>query len=281
MSIRSIKAETITRAVEALCIEANTSLPADVKAALDAAEAAEPWPLAKETLGLLQQNLCIAREKELPICQDTGMACVFMELGQDVHIEGDLDAAVDEGVRRGYEKAYLRKSITADPLQRVNTGDNTPAFLTVHLVPGSGCRITVAPKGAGSENMSRLAMLKPADGVQGVKEFVMQTVEAAGANPCPPIVLGIGVGGSFDKCAALAKKALLRPLDALNPDPYYAALERELLDAINATGFGPQGFGGRTTCLGVAIEQMPTHVACLPVAVNVSCHVTRRASREV
>ena len=256
-------------------------LPADVKAALDQAEAAEPWPLARETLGLLQQNLVVAADKELPICQDTGMACVFIELGQDAHISGDLTEAVNEGVRRGYEKAFLRKSITADPLQRVNTGDNTPAFLTVHLVPGSGCKITVAPKGAGSENMSRLAMLKPADGVEGVKKFVLDTVEQAGANPCPPIVLGIGIGGSFDHCAALAKKALLRPLDKPNANPYYAALEKELLDAINATGFGPQGFGGATTCLGVAIEQKPTHVACLPVAVNISCHVTRRASREV
>ena len=206
------------------------------------------------------------------------MACVFVELGQDVHIDGDLTTAVNEGVRRGYEKAYLRKSITADPLQRVNTGDNTPAFLTVHLAPGDGCQITVAPKGAGSENMSRLTMLKPADGVHGVKDFVLDTVKQAGANPCPPIVLGIGIGGSFDHCAALAKQALLRPLDVPNPDPYYAALEKELLDAINATGFGPQGFGGATTCLGVAIEQKPTHVACLPVAVNISCHVTRRAS---
>ena len=262
-------------------MEANTTLPKDVKAALERAQAAEPWPLARETLGLLQKNLCVAAEKELPICQDTGMACVFVELGQEVHLNGSLEDAVNEGVRRGYEKGYLRKSITADPLQRVNTGDNTPAFLTVHLVPGDGCRITVAPKGAGSENMSRLAMLKPADGVQGVKDFVLETVRQAGANPCPPIVLGIGIGGSFDKCAALAKRALLRPLDVPNADPYYAALEKELLDAINATGFGPQGFGGATTCLGVCIEQAPTHVACLPVAVNMSCHVTRRAWREV
>ena len=281
MSLCIVSAQTIAETVERLCIEANTTLPADVKAALDRAEAAEPWPLARETLGLLQKNLCVAADKDLPICQDTGMACVFVELGQQVHIEGDLTEAVNEGVRRGYEKAYLRKSITADPLQRVNTGDNTPAFLTVHLVPGTGCRITVAPKGAGSENMSRLAMLKPADGVQGVKEFVMETVRLAGANPCPPIVLGVGVGGSFDQCAALAKRALLRPLDRPNADPYYAALERELLNAINATGFGPQGFGGASTCLGVSIEQAPTHVACLPVAVNVSCHVTRRASAEV
>ena len=276
-NIRELDAARIADAVEALCIKANTTLPTDVKAALDAAEAAEPWPLAKQTLGLLQQNLCVAAQKELPNCQDTGMACVFVELGQDVHIHGDLTDAVNEGVRRGYEKAYLRKSITADPLQRVNTGDNTPAFLTVHLVPGDGCQITVAPKGAGSENMSRMAMLKPADGVQGVIDFVLDTVKQAGANPCPPIVLGIGIGGSFDHCAALAKKALLRPLDTPNADPYYAALEKQLLDAINATGFGPQGFGGATTCLGVAIEQLPTHVACLPVAVNISCHVTRRA----
>ena len=278
MSIREIPAAAITDAVEALCIEANTRLPADVKAALDAAEAAEPWPLAKETLGLLQQNLCVAKEKDLPICQDTGMACVFIELGQDAHIDGDLTDAVNEGVRRGYEKAFLRKSITADPLQRVNTGDNTPAFLTVHLVPGSSCKITVAPKGFGSENMSRIQMLKPADGVEGFKRFVIETVRLAGSNPCPPIVLGVGVGGSFDKVAYLAKKALLRPLDVPNPDPYYADLEKELLTAINELGIGPQGFGGRTTCLGLAIEQMPTHVAGLPVAVNVSCHVTRRAS---
>ena len=232
MSIREVNAVAITDAVEELCIRANTQLPPDVKQALDNAHAAEPWPLARQTLELLQQNLCVAAEKDLPICQDTGMACVFIELGQDVHINGNLDEAVNEGVRRGYEKAYLRKSITADPLQRVNTGDNTPAFLTVHLVPGDVCKITVAPKGAGSENMSRLTMLKPADGVQGVKDFVMETVKQAGANPCPPIVLGIGIGGSFDKCAALAKKALLRPLDQPNADPYYAALEKELLDAL-------------------------------------------------
>ena len=219
-TIRELDTARITDAVERLCIQANTTLPDDVRAALDAAQAEEPWPLAKETLGLLQQNLCVAKQKDLPICQDTGMACVFVELGQDVHLTGDLTDAVNEGVRRGYEKAYLRKSITADPLQRVNTGDNTPAFLTVHLVPGSGCRVTVAPKGAGSENMSRLTMLKPADGVQGVRDFVMETVRLAGANPCPPIVLGIGIGGSFDHCAALAKQALLRPLDVPNPDPY-------------------------------------------------------------
>ena len=281
MSIREISAAAITDAVEALCIEANTKLPADVKAALDQAEAAEPWPLARETLGLLQQNLVVAADKELPICQDTGMACVFIELGQDAHINGDLTQAVNEGVRRGYTDGYLRKSIVADPLRRGNTGDNTPAAITVHLVDGDGCTITVAPKGFGSENMSRIQMLKPADGVEGFRKFVLETVQLAGSNPCPPIVLGIGVGGSFDKVAYLAKKALLRPLDIPNPDPYYAQLEQELLAAINALGIGPQGFGGKTTCLGLAIEQMPTHVAGLPVAVNVSCHVTRRASAEL
>ena len=279
--MREIQASTITDVVEKLCIEANYHLPEDVKCAITGCRACEDGEIAKGVLDKIVENYEIADAQNVPICQDTGMACVFIELGQDVHINGNLDEAVNEGVRRGYEKAYLRKSITADPLQRVNTGDNTPAFLTVHLVPGDVCKITVAPKGAGSENMSRLTMLKPADGVQGVKDFVMETVKQAGANPCPPIVLGIGIGGSFDKCAALAKKALLRPLDQPNADPYYAALEKELLDAINATGFGPQGFGGATTCLGVCIEQLPTHVACLPVAVNVSCHVTRRASAEV
>ena len=279
--IREISAAEITREIRRLCIEANRELPEDMEQCIRCAAERENHPIGRSIMQDICDNMDAARELTLPICQDTGMACVFVEMGQDVHIEGDLNAAVDEGVRRGYEKAYLRKSITADPLQRVNTGDNTPAFLTVHLVPGSSCKITVAPKGAGSENMSRLAMLKPADGVQGVKDFVLDTVRQAGANPCPPIVLGIGIGGSFDHCAALAKKALLRPLDQPNADPYYAALEQELLDAINATGFGPQGFGGATTCLGVSIEQRPTHVACLPVAVNMSCHVTRRASREV
>ncbi len=276
--MRTIPAQRITEAVAALCIEANTHLPADVEAALKAARASEPWPLAQTTLGLLCDNLTAAGEAGLPICQDTGMACVFVELGTDVHIEGDFEAAIHEGVRRGYTDGYLRKSIAADPLRRGNTGDNTPAAITVHLVNGEGCTITVAPKGFGSENMSRIAMLKPADGVEGFKQFVVDTVRQAGSNPCPPVILGVGVGGSFDKVAYLAKKALLRPLDVPNPDPYYAGLEKALLEEINALGIGPQGFGGRTTCLGLAIEQMPTHVAGLPVAVNVSCHVTRRAT---
>ncbi len=276
--MKVITQEEISSLVARLCIQANTSLPADIREALDKAREEEPWPLARATLGLLQDNLTLAGEKCLPICQDTGMACVFVELGQQVALEGDLEEAIHEGVRRGYDQGYLRKSVVGDPLNRVNTGDNTPAFITTHLVPGDTLTITVAPKGAGSENMSRLAMLKPADGVEGVKAFILDTVLKAGSNPCPPIVLGIGIGGSFDKVAYLAKKALLRPIDQPNPDPYYADLEQELLEKINATGIGPQGFGGRTTCLGLAIEQMPTHVACLPVAVNMSCHVTRRAT---
>ena len=279
--MKTIPASRIADTVATLCIQANTQLPADVKAALDAAQAAEPWPLAKTTLGLLQKNLVVAAEQNLPICQDTGMACVFIELGQQVQIEGDLEQAVNEGVRRGYGEGYLRKSITGDPLKRCNTDDNTPAFLSLHLVPGDEVKITVAPKGAGSENMSRLAMLKPADGVEGVKNFILDTVRQAGSNPCPPIVLGVGIGGSFDKCAYLAKKALLRPLDEPNADPYYAALERQLLDEINAMGSGPQGVGGKTTCLGVSIEKMATHVAGLPVAGYICCHVTRRASAKL
>ena len=279
--MREIKAAAITQAVAALCIQANSRLPADVESALAAARAAEPWPLAKHTLGLLEKNLEMANACDLPICQDTGMAVVFAELGQEAHIDGDFEAAVNEGVRRGYGEGYLRKSIVGDPLRRVNTGDNTPAALHLRLVPGDKLRLTVAPKGFGSENMSRLAMLRPADGVAGVERFVLETVRLAGSNPCPPMVLGVGIGGSFDGVALLAKQALLRPLDEPNPDEYYAALEKKLLAEVNSLGIGPQGFGGRTTALGLAIETAPTHVAGLPVAVNVSCHATRRASAEL
>ena len=279
--MREISAARIADTVAALCIQANRQLPPDVEAALRKARADEPWPLAEKSLGLLCDNLHMAKEKELPICQDTGLACVYLELGQEVHITGDVNAAVNEGVRRGYGEGYLRKSAVGDPLRRVNTGDNTPAFLTVHLLPGEVCRLTVMPKGFGSENMSRLAMLKPADGVEGVKRFVLETVQLAGPNPCPPIVVGVGIGGTFDKVAALAKQALLRPLGQPHPDPYYAALERELLEGINALGIGPQGFGGKTTALGLAIETAATHVAGLPAAVNINCHVTRRATAEL
>ena len=276
--MRNIDSKVIEDTVARLCIEANLRLPPDVINAIERAEKAEPWDGAKRILSLLGDNVRIASEKTLPVCQDTGMACVFVELGQDVHIDGDFEEAVNNGVRRGYGEGYLRKSVVCDPLRRVNTGDNTPALLTVKLTRGDKMRITVMPKGFGSENMSALKMLKPADGVEGVKNFVLETVEKAGANPCPPIIVGVGIGGSFDKAAYLAKHALLRPVDEPNPDEYYAALERELLDKINALGIGPQGFGGKTTALAVLIEAMPTHVAGLPVAVNISCHATRRAS---
>ena len=276
--MRSITAQQITDTVAALCIRANLELPADVRAALDAAAAAEPWPLAKTTLSLLQENLCAACDAQLPICQDTGMACVFVEVGQDVHVEGNLEEAIHEGVRQGYADGYLRKSVVRDPLDRVNTGDNTPAMIYYSIVPGDQIKITVAPKGFGSENMSQIKMLKPSDGLQGVKDFVVKVVEEAGPNPCPPIVVGVGVGGTFDKAAFLAKKALLRPVDSRHADPFYAALEDELLEKINALGIGPQGFGGRTTALAVNIEKMPTHIAGLPVAVNINCHVTRHQS---
>lgn len=276
--MRNIDAKVIEDTVARLCIEANLLLPPDVINAIERAEKAEPWDGAKRILSLLGDNVRIASEKTLPVCQDTGMACVFVELGQDVHIEGDFEQAVNNGVRRGYGEGYLRKSVVCDPLRRVNTGDNTPALVTVKLTRGDKMRITVMPKGFGSENMSALKMLKPADGVEGVRNFVLDTVEKAGANPCPPIIVGVGIGGSFDKAACLAKHALLRPVNEPNPDEYYAALERELLDKINALGIGPQGFGGKTTALAVLIEAMPTHVAGLPVAVNISCHATRRAS---
>lgn len=276
--MRTIPASAITDRVKELCVRANRELPPDIVAALERARQSESFPAAADTLLLLQKNTVAAKALCLPICQDTGAACVFFEIGQDVHIEGDPEAAIHEGVRRGYTEGDLRCSIAADPIRRGNTGDNTPAFITYRIVPGDRVKITLAPKGFGSENMSRLAMLKPSDGLQGVKDFILDTVRTAGSNPCPPVVLGVGIGGTFDKVALLAKEALLRPLDQPNPDPFYAALERELTDEINRLGIGPQGFGGKTTCLGLSILQMPTHVAGLPVAVNVSCHVTRRAT---
>lgn len=271
--MREISAEAVADTVARLCVQANTCLPRDVTDGIAAARAAEDWPPAREILDRIMENGEIGGG--FPICQDTGMACVFLEVGQELHIAGDLAQAVDEGVRRGYAQGYLRKSVVSDPLERVNSGDNTPAMLYTQLVPGDRLAITVAPKGFGSENMSRIAMLKPSDGVEGVKDFIVDTVEQAGPNPCPPIVVGVGLGGTFDKCALLAKKALLRELGTPSPLPFYAELERELLDRINALGIGPQGFGGRTTALAVNIEQYPTHIAGLPVAVNLNCHVTR------
>lgn len=273
--MRQISSETITQTVKKLCIEANCRLPQDVRAAIESARESEPWPQAKEILDRITENYAIADREQCPICQDTGVACVFVKIGQEVHVCGDLAQAINEGVRQGYRDGYLRKSVVRDPLERVNTGDNTPAMIYYDIVPGDGVEITVAPKGFGSENMSRIAMLKPSDGLQGVKDFVLQTVREAGPNPCPPIVVGVGIGGTFDKAALLAKKALLRHTGAPNEVPFYADLERELLEKINALGIGPQGFGGKTTALAVHIEQMSTHIAGLPVAVNINCHVTR------
>ena len=278
--MREISALAVTETVSRLCVSANRNLPEDLKFCIRSCAAAEEWPMAREILSRITENFEIAAETKVPICQDTGMACVFLKIGQEVHITGDLEEAVNEGVRRGYREGYLRKSVVADPLNRVNTGDNTPAVIHYELVPGDKLEITVAPKGFGSENMSAIKMLKPSDGVAGVVDFVVQTVKEAGPNPCPPIVVGVGIGGTFENAAYLAKKALLRPVDSDNDNPYYAYLERELLEKINALGIGPQGFGGGTTALGVNIEMYPTHIAGLPVAVNIGCHVTRH-EREV
>lgn len=273
--MREISAQLITETVKRLCIEANYYLPGDLQQRIEDCCTAEPWPQAKEILDRIVENYTIAQEKAQPICQDTGVACVFLKLGQDVHVTGSIEDAVNEGVRQGYSEGYLRKSVVRDPLDRVNTGDNTPAMIYYELVPGENLEITVAPKGFGSENMSAIKMLRPSDGLQGVKDFVKKVVEDAGPNPCPPIVVGVGVGGTFDKAAYLAKKALMRSVDARNADPFYAKLEEELLAEINELGIGPQGFGGKTTALAVNIEKFPTHIAGLPVAVNINCHVTR------
>ena len=272
--MREIQVSAITETVARLCVSANRHLPADVQEAITRARAVEQWAPAQEILDRIRENYQIAGNNEVAICQDTGMACVFLEIGQDVHLVGDLKEAVNEGVRQGYAQ-YLRKSVVRDPLDRVNTGDNTPAMLYTDLVPGDQVKITVAPKGFGSENMSQIRMLKPSDGLQGVKDFILRVVEDAGPNPCPPIVVGVGVGGTFDKAAYLAKKALMRPLGSHNETPIYAQLESEMLERVNALGIGPLGFGGRTTALAVNIEYLPTHIAGLPVAVNINCHVTR------
>ena len=276
--MREINAQLITDKVAELCIDANCSLPCDIRPRIEDARATEPWATAQGILDKIFENYNIADENRAPICQDTGVACVFLKIGQDVHINGDLTEAVNEGVRRGYRDGYLRKSVVKDPLRRVNTGDNTPAMLYIELVPGDKIELTVAPKGFGSENMSRIAMLKPSDGIEGVKNFILKTAEEAGPNPCPPIVIGVGIGGTFDKAALLAKKALMRSTDERNADEFYAELENEMLRKVNALGIGPQGFGGKTTALAVNIEAMPTHIAGLPVAVNINCHVTRHKS---
>lgn len=277
--MREIDVSLVRDTVERLCISSNIHLPKDVRCALDSARDAEGEGLASSVLSSIIENYKIAEDEAMPICQDTGMACVFLEIGQDVHfIGGSLYDAINEGVRRGYARGYLRKSVVADPIRRGNTSDNTPAVIYTDVVDGDKVKITFSPKGFGSENMSAICMLKPSDSLEGVKKFIIETVKKAGSNPCPPIVVGVGIGGTFDRAALLAKKALLRSVDTKNPDPYYSALEDELLSSINALGIGPQGFGGVTTALGVNIEVFPTHIAGLPVAVNVGCHVTRHES---
>ena len=280
--MRRINVETITQNIKEMCIEANHFLSPDMKKVFDEAAASEESPLGRQILGQLEENLCIAGEEMIPICQDTGMACVFLEIGQDVHIAGgDLAEAVNEGVRRGYDKGYLRKSVVKDPVRRGNTGDNTPAMLYTEIVPGDQIKVTVGPKGFGSENMSMIRMFKPSAGLQGIKDFILEVVETAGPNPCPPMVVGVGIGGTFDKCALLAKKALMRPIDSENPDPFYADLEKEMLEKVNKLGIGPQGFGGKTTAIGLNIETMPTHIAGMPCAVNINCHVTRHKTEVI
>lgn len=280
--MREIKASTITDVIERLCMEANQVLPQDIKDAISTCRSQEDGDIACGILDNIIENYQIAENEQVPICQDTGMACVFLEIGQDVHItDGDLAEAVNEGVRRGYTKGYLRKSVVKDPVRRGNTGDNTPAMLYTEIVPGEQIKVTVGPKGFGSENMSAIRMFKPSAGIQGIKDFIIETVETAGPNPCPPMVVGVGIGGTFDKAALLAKKALMRPVDTSNPDPYYADLEKEMLQKINELGIGPQGFGGRTTAIGLNIETMPTHIAGMPCAINISCHVTRHKTEVI
>ncbi|MDD2446638.1 MAG: fumarate hydratase [Tissierellia bacterium] len=274
--MRTIDASKITSEVKRMVMEANYFLPKDVMQALKDARENDDWELSRDILDKIIENAKIANDENVPMCQDTGMVVAFVKIGQEVIIEnGFIEDAINEGVRQGYEEGFLRKSVVGDPLDRVNTKDNTPAVVHYEVVPGDKLNIMVASKGFGSENMSRLAMLKPSDGLEGVKKFILETVELAGPNPCPPIVVGVGVGGTFDKVTLLAKKALMRELDKYNENSFYADLEKEMLEKINALGIGPQGFGGKTTALKVNIEYYPTHIAGLPVAVNINCHATR------
>ncbi len=278
--MRNISVKEITANIKEMCIEANHFLTDDMKEALHRATCEEASPLGKQILCQLQENLQIAGDDMIPICQDTGMAVVFMQIGQEVHFEGgSLEEAIHEGVRQGYVEGFLRKSVVKDPLERVNTGDNTPAVIHYEIVAGDQVKITVAPKGFGSENMSKVFMLKPADGAEGVKNAILTAVKDAGPNACPPIVVGVGVGGTFEKCALLAKKALTRAVEEASPVAWAREMEQELLQKINATGIGPGGLGGSTTALAVNIETYPTHIAGLPVAVNICCHVNRHAVR--
>ncbi|WP_050697768.1 fumarate hydratase [Anaeromassilibacillus senegalensis] len=273
--MREIQAEQIVNAVKQLCIDANRVLPQDLESCIHRAAEQEISPLGKSILCDLCSNMDAARELQIPVCQDTGMAVVFAEVGQEVHIDGNFEEAVNEGVRRGYLDGLLRCSVVADPVRRGNTGDNTPAILHTRLVAGDKLSLTVAPKGFGSENMSRIKMFTPSATIDDIIGFVVETAQVAGSNPCPPMVLGVGIGGDFEKCAQLAKEALCRPVSEPNGDPFYAELEEKMLEAVNALQIGPQGFGGKTTALSVHIAQFPTHIAGLPVAVNVGCHVTR------
>ncbi len=280
--MRTVQVEEIRKAVKEMCIQANHFLSEDMKARLDQAAADEASPLGRQVLAQLQENLKIAGEDMIPICQDTGMAVVFLKVGQDVHLEGGgLTDAVNQGVRDGYVEGFLRKSVVGDPLERVNTGDNTPAVIHYEIVEGDQVEITLAPKGFGSENMSRVFMLKPADGIQGVKDAILTAVRDAGPNACPPVVVGVGIGGTFEKCALMAKHALTRNLDQESPVPYVRDLEKEMLEKINSLGIGPGGLGGRVTALAVNIETYPTHIAGLPVAVNICCHVNRHCHKVI
>lgn len=280
--MREITTKEIALTVAELCIKANKTLPSDIKQRIICSAEQETDALPKSIMNDIKRNIDEASRLNIPICQDTGMAVVFAEIGQEIHITGgSFEDAVNEGVRLGYEKGLLRKSVVSDPLRRVNTDDNTPAVIHTRIVSGDKLKLTVAPKGFGSENMSKIIMLTPAAGRQGVIDAVVQTVKDAGSNPCPPIVVGVGIGGDFEQCALLSKIALCRDTDESNPDPYYKELEAELLKEINALGIGPQGFGGKTTALAVNVEVAPTHIAGLPVAVNIGCHVTRHALKEI
>ncbi|MCP4582656.1 MAG: fumarate hydratase [candidate division Zixibacteria bacterium] len=273
--MREIDVNQIVSAVKTMCTDANYYLGDDVLNAIKKFEKAEESPLGKEILNQIIKNAGIAKEKKMPLCQDTGYSAIFAEVGQEAHFNGDFNEAINEGVRQGYQEGFLRKSVVEDPLRRKNTGDNTPAIITTKLVPGDKVKIIILPKGGGSENMSRIKMLKPGDGEDGVKDFIVETVKIAGGNPCPPLIIGVGIGGLFDKVAHIAKHSLLREIGSKHPDSYYAAMEQELLERINNTGVGPQGLGGRTTALAVHIETHPCHIASLPVAVNTQCHSAR------
>ncbi|GAB6401726.1 fumarate hydratase [Pseudocoprococcus immobilis] len=280
--MRDLNTEQITNAIREMCMEANYKLASDMEQALIKARETEESPVGQRVLGQLQENLEIAKNEQIPICQDTGMAVVFLEIGQDVHLTGgDLEEAVNEGVRRGYTEGYLRKSVVSDPILRENTKDNTPAVIHCKIVPGEKVKITVAPKGFGSENMSRIFMRKPAEGIDGVKDSILTAVKDAGPNACPPLIVGVGIGGTFEKAAIMAKQSLLRPLESESDIPWVRELEREMLQKINATGIGPAGLGGRNTALAVKVTTYPTHIAGLPVAVNICCHVNRHVIREV